>query len=184
MLPEAHSTRKDRLRDCFEYISKDAKGRLNTTGMTNFRLYTYEELGGLSERSPDDWRHDGCVRSMLYGLDGRKWLVSMFNLWFTADKSKEHRGLLFTADARLGIKWLHHQKTDEAFRAAECLLYFSEEGERLMPTFRSYFQGIRTGGRRLMAGAEKLDALRKSDYLRLMGVEDQDDDDDEPGVIA
>lgn len=177
MLPD-EGTRKDELRDTFRYIEGEALPRATRVGCVRYRLYTYGELSALSSIPEEAWRHDGWVRRMLYGLSGRAWLLTEFRLWFKADET-HHTGLLFTADPKLGMYWLYDQKTDEAFRNAQCLLHFASEGERLQPMHRDYFRTIARGGQRMLSAADKLNELRDPRMLRLLGIEDNGKRDDE-----
>lgn len=172
MFPE-RGTRKDELRDAFTYIMRERLEALNNTAKKNSRCYTYGEIAAVSRGATDprDWKHDGWARNQIVGLDGRSWLLGEFRLWWKADEVT-HGGLLFTSDCRTGVYWYEDIVADRTHRDARALLELAREAERLQTTFRDYFRNVRTGGKRLMAGADKLNELRDPSYLRMLGIGD------------
>ena len=160
-------TRKDALRACFHQIELDVLHRLNKP--QKYRHYTYEELAALSGHEPEDWKSDGWIRRMMYGLAGRSWLEGDFRLWFKADENN-HAGLVFTADPRLGLAWFVDLKTDEFTEGAKTMDYLSRRAEVRDERFRDYFRKVGRRAQRIRDAAENLNKLREPAYLRRLGI--------------
>lgn len=166
MFPE-HGSQKDKLRECFSCIREEALGRLNRA--EKYRLYTHEELAALSGSEPEEWKGDGRIRRMMYGVTGRLWLLNEFQLWFKADE-EDYAGLLFTAEPRTGYLWLHDQKTDAVIEAATSLEVLGNRAEELDSRFRGHFRAVRKCGKAMMAAGQGLNKLRQAGYLRRLGI--------------
>lgn len=167
---EDHVSLARELRPVFVEIGQRMLMIRNNT--KKFRLYEYDDLADMHGEI-EDWKCEGRVRRMMYGSEGRRWLLYEFKLWWKSDDA-EHSGLLFTADPRTGIEWERNRRADRTHRDGLMLREFSDYATKVNPMFRDHYLSIGREADRLILTGERLKELGDADRLRLIGVTNGD----------
>ena len=176
MYPEQHITLRKELVKTFRIIERDALQRVDYK--QRYRLWTYEQLVNLFG-DVDQWKCGGRVRNLISGGEARLWLLEEYRLWWRADQ-RDHLGLLWTCDPRTGIEWARAMIAERTHRDGLFLSRAASMSQVLQPSFRNHFRKIMDCSDKLRNVAGKMKLLGDKELLKLLGVENGCDDDDDP----
>lgn len=129
-------SRKDALRSVFTDIKRHAVDVMNKP--ERYVFYSYEMLAALEGGDPDDWRHDGPVRSLMSGHEFRVWFIREYQLFWKAD-AENHAGLLFTCNPLTGYLWYHKYKHDVTTGVCDFMEEVGAECAKMAPSLGQYF---------------------------------------------
>lgn len=133
-------SRKDSLRRVFDDIKRHAVDVMNKSETGYYVFYSYKMLAAIEGGDPEEWKHDGRLRSLISGHEFRLAFANEYQLWWKADE-ETHEGLMFTCNPLLGYMWSNRYKHKIIVSACDYMEQMSCVCAKVNPSLGQYFLG-------------------------------------------